>query len=184
MRTFKWRIILSLASLFVAVGLSALGLQEYEAFRQSQPGAVYHGHHAYLPTAQLISYSMNAPVFLLTNLLGTVPAWRLLWRGKSYFYYVSAEFYVLLSLFWWWIGWRLDVKSKPDRERSLTAVVGYLSGALIALALLCSGIYLFTRFEFPSEWVPGGRAIPLSLLLWGTALLCYFGRGLLRSRTP
>jgi hypothetical protein len=57
----------------------------------------------------------------------------------------------------------------------LAAVVGWLTGALAALALFYVGIDLL-RTDLPD-----GVSIPIAMLLWGFALFCYFSAMLLRS---
>jgi hypothetical protein len=181
MKNYKGRIVLSLVNLVAAIGLSALGPREYAAFRAG------HMHSdaivPYIPTAQLISYCVNAPSFVLSNLLGNVRAWRMFWKerwlGGYWFQNVSVTFYVFLFVFWWLVGWRPDVQSRPRERKGLAGVLGWLVGALAALALLYVSVGLL-RTDIPAE-VTGGAIIPIAMLLWGLGLFCYFSVVLFRS---
>jgi hypothetical protein len=181
MKNYKWRMALSLLNLAASIALSALGLREYSAFRI----ALKHSDAIvpYVPTAQLISYCLNAPSFVLSNLLGNTWLWRSLWGerwlGGYWFQRVSVTFYVFLFLFWWFVGSRLDVKPREKERKSLAAVVGWLTGAFGALALLYVGIDLL-RTDLPAGRVQGA-SIPFAMLLWGFALFFYFSAKLLRS---
>jgi len=101
MKHYKWRIVLPLVNLVAAIGLSALGPSEYEAFRQAHPHS--DATVPYIPTAQLISYCVNAPPFVLSNLLGNVRAWRMFWQerwlGGYWFQHVSVTFCRFVILF-------------------------------------------------------------------------------------
>jgi hypothetical protein len=180
LRSFRWRVLLSIANLFLALGMSALGTLQYQRFRGSQPQAFYHGHHEYIPAAQLVSYCMNAPTFLATNALASWQFWRRAWGGTSYFYYVSADFYVLLFFFWWLVGWELDQRPKSI-SRSSTAALAYdVIGAVFALCIFSAGLFLVIAHKDPTQ--PGGMSLPVSLIVWGAILAWYFSRQILRLR--
>jgi len=185
MTTFKWRITLSLFNLAAAIGFSVLGMSEYSAFRQSHPGVFHEGSAAYIPTAQLVSYCMNSPSFVLSNLLGNARMWRSLWGGKLLGGYVfdnvNVSFYLVLLLFWWWIGWIVDLRKRHNHSKF--ASLGWVITALLSLALAFGGIDILRTSEFPSGNVPGGRAIPISMLVWGLALFGYCAAVISRSRS-
>jgi hypothetical protein len=171
MNSFRWRVILAVSNLALALGMSLLGLREYESFRVTHVGAFYHGHSAYLPPTQLASYCLNAPPFLATNVLSSLYAGSSVASDRWWFYYVSREFYLYVFLFWWWVGWQVDLIS--GQKKSL---VSTLIGAVMFLGLCCAGGWILWSTKFPNEWVPGGRAIPVSMLVWGFALLIYSGK--------
>src|SRR6202012_5423032 len=102
---------------------------------------------------------------------GNTRLWRSLWGerwlGGYLFQRVSVTFFVFLFLFWWFVGWRLDVQPREKERKSLAAVVGWLAGTLAALASFCVGIDLL-RTDLPA-----GASIPIAMLLWGFALFCY-----------
>jgi len=181
-RKLTWRIILSTANLLGAMIQSVLGLREYDAFRRQlvHSDAIF----PYIPPAQLISYCINAPSFVFTNLLGNLPVWRAFWAGKGlagyWFHHVSITFYLALFLFWWWVGWRVDVKPRLRNRSALAGVLGYGFGASLSLALTYVGIDILRATGFASD--SGGRPIAISIVLWGVGLLCYFGFMLLSSR--
>jgi hypothetical protein len=185
MTTFKWRISLSLLNLAAAIGFSVLGMSEYNAFRESHFGVFHEGSATYIPTAQLVSYFINAPSFVFSNLLGNARMWRSLWGDKwlggYVFHNVNVSFYVTLLMFWWWIGWIVDFRGRHNR--STLASLGWVITGLLSLALAFGGIDILRTSEFPSGNVPGGRAIPISMLVWGFGLSAYCAALIARSRS-
>ena len=182
LRTFKWRLILSLSNLVAAVAQSALGLHEAKLIFQPPQ---FHDDPLFTPPAQLISNCINAPAFLFTNLVGNMRVWRIVWAGRwlggEWFYHVSVSFYVALFFFWWWIGWRLDIRSKPRDYRSIT-FIGNSLGIILSLTFVYIGLDLLLT-DLPSIRYSGWPAIlPISTLLWGIILLFYFVRALLSFR--
>jgi len=175
MKRYKWRIVLPLVNLVVAIGLSSLGPSEYEAFRQAHPHS--DATVPYIPTTQIVSYCVNAPSFVLSNLLGNVRAWRMFWQerwlGGYWFQHVSVTFYLFVLLFWWWVGWRVDAPPNPKGLRALAAGAGWLIAAIGALVLgyVISGLL---RERLPALYAYPDSAIVISMLLWGIVLFCYF----------
>jgi hypothetical protein len=181
MKSYNWRILLSLVNLVAAIGLSALGPRQYEAFQQAHP----HAHVAsYIPTAQLISYCMNAPSFVLSNLLGNIRAWRIFWHGTwlggYWFQGVSVTFYFFVFLFWWSVGWRVDSEPRPKGRTALAVALGWLVGAISSF-VLCYGSVGLLREEIPALGAYPDSPILISILLWGLALFCYFSVMLFRA---
>jgi hypothetical protein len=182
MKSYKWRIVLSLVNLVAAIGLSALGPREYETFRRA------HTHSdatvPYIPTAQLVSYCMNTPSFVLSNLLGNVGAWRMFWEerwlGGYWFQHVSVTFFLFVLLFWWWVGWRVDAQPRPIDRTELAARLGWLTGAIGALVLCFISVGLL-RERLPALYAYQDSVIVISMLLWGLALVCYFSLMLFRA---
>lgn len=180
MKRYKWRIVLPLVNLVAAIGLSALGPSEYEAFRRAHPhsGATV----PYIPTAQIINYCVDAPPFVLSNLLGNVRAWRMFWQerwlGGYFFQHVSVTFYLFVLLFWWWVGWRVDAPPNTTGLRPL-AGAGWLIAAIGALVLGYVSIGLL-RERLPALYAFHDSAIVISMLLWGIVLFCYFSVMLFR----
>ncbi len=176
MKSFKWRIILCTVNLAAAVVLSALGAREYEAFRHLRPSAFYEGNFLYIPAAQLVSDCVNAPALVLSNLVGNTRTWKSLWGGVPMRRADSALFYTLLVLFWCWIGWRIDISSGRKRVTALAAPF-WVVGGLLSLLLTYGGSQIFLIYR--SDSVSGARAVAMSMLVWGIALLCYCGRRLM-----
>lgn len=178
-----WRIILSLGNLLAALGLSAIGLRQAEAFFRANPP-----HDNVLPyasVAELACYCWNAPALVLSNLSGEIPAWREFWPGSwpGVFWgrNVSTSFLLFVFLFWWWIGWRLDVRSRPTQRSRIIMVLTNSAGLLFSFYLIYSSAYLLLRRMWEFRWA-GGPAIPLSILVWGGGLLVYFLAVFLRMR--
>lgn len=187
MKTFKWRLILSTLNLGSAISLSALGMQQYQTFRRLHPFAFYEGTFVYIPPSQLVSDCLNAPAFVLANLLGNIRAWKYFWAGSALggtvFHDVNVTFYALLFVFWWWIGWRIDIKS---RHSSLTvlAALFWVASALLSLILAYAGTQILRTSQLLTGGVSGQRFIAISMLGWGIGLFCYCARMLSSFREP
>jgi hypothetical protein len=130
----------------------------------------YHGGHSYVPASLAVSYSLNAPSLVVSGLVHGFLV-RQFDYTERWFHYGQIEYYIFLFIFWWSIGWKMDRKPKLEPPRSLTAVAAYSLGLLFAVVLICCGTIL------PGN-AYGTRAVPMSMLLWGLALLLYFGRKL------
>jgi len=178
---FKWRIALSLANVLIAVVLFRLGANE--ARRYSFP----HANLApqYVPTAQRISYSMNLPPFVARNLTGNLLVRRYrvatgVWDRwvTSSRYHEGANYYVLVFLFWWWIGGQIDRRGNPRQVARPIDILGYSLGVLGSLAL-----FYIAGTAFVDGWatlrLAAGFLIPISAVIWGIALLWFSGRALM-----
>jgi len=183
MKPYKWRAILSVANLVLALALSAIGLREYRLFRQTNPGAFHEVNLAYLPSAQLVMYSVDAPAFVVNNLIGRGLArtrlWECEWIRGSWFFRVSRSFYLLVFLFWWLVGWTIDSQVRAGISRQGIGIPGDVAGVLLSLGLLYVGFEFLYRYDYPSAVIPGQRVLPIATLVWGAVLLFYFGRRLI-----
>lgn len=180
MRAFKWRLLLSVANVLLALGMSALGLHEYETDHRTHPEYFYHGNVYYVPPAQIVSYCLNVPALVASNLFRNfgikhVSAESRLFVAQSFFH-VYTGYYLAVLFFWWYVGWWLDVKLSPANIPRVLRELGWGLGALVSLALAYYG-FAFRR----GDWVP--RVIPLSVMAWGVGLACYFVGRMLRVRS-
>jgi hypothetical protein len=178
MKTWKWRIGLSVVNLLLAIGMSALGAGQWEADGRLHPEYFYHGNLYYCPTAQWLSYCLNAPSLAVVNVIGDFTIrYHLLPQsllGAYLFYFVRPEFYVAIFLFWAWAGWHVDVglPSRDCHTRWATALE-VLIGILLSITLLYQGIPGLLRQGVM-------HAIPASMVLWGIVLLLYSVGGIRR----
>src|ERR1700744_804835 len=119
-KKFRWRVILSLANLVGAVVLSLFGAHEYEQFRRLNQTSFHEGNTYYVPPAHLVTYCIDAPAFVLSNVISNQSVWRHFWQEKGLaahvFHAGSVSFYVSLTLFWWLVGWRIDVNGQTARS--------------------------------------------------------------------
>jgi hypothetical protein len=178
---FRWRIFLSLFNVLLAAGLFAAGLAETK--QSNYPHA--NPNPGYIPRAQIASYCMNIPPFVLRNLVTNFivrkwPSASALWDKwfESYRYHEGADYYFLVFLFWWWIGWRLDIKEIPRRSGGWVPIVGFSLGVILSLTILYvawASLADTARLRFA-----GGLIIPVATLVWGLGLFCYFATALLR----
>lgn len=182
---YKWRLILSLTNLAIAMGLFAVGLREAEAVRYPHMQMT----SSYIPPAQVAAYCINFPAFAFRNAITNWVVYRssaatAAWSkwSSSYRFQEGFDFYSILALFWWWIGWHCDLKSRnPARGQ---AAADNCFGFLLSLLLLYGAAQLLLT-QLPSGRLrfEGGLIMPTSALVWGLGLLWYFGKRLL-SRTP
>jgi hypothetical protein len=171
MRAFKWRVLLASTNVILAIWMSMIGLHEYETVHRLHPEYFYHGNLYYLPTAQIVSYCLNMPAYVASLKLASLGMHYIQSKSGLFtahsFFYVYDGFYVLLAGFWWCVGWRLDTLSKPRESLRALRIVGYGLGALMSLALSYYG-FVYRRGDLIV------RALPVSMMIWGMALLFYF----------
>ncbi len=171
MKKFRWRICLPVFNLLLAIGMSVVGLHQYEKVQHRFQG---HGRGSYVPPAQLTVDSLNIVPFFLSNFLhNRFLWWRSFW-DREWFYGVSADFFVLLFLFWFWVGWQLDVPPSLTSNNYLD----WLAAAL-SLTLFGFGVYLCDEVLSKPDSMPFEKAFSVSALLWGLASSCFFGRRVL-----
>jgi len=165
---FKWRITLSLANVVMAAVLFRLGLDEVKRNSDS------HANPApeYVPTAQRISYCMNLPPFVARNITVNylLPKYRSRLR-----YHEGADYYILVFLFWWWMGAQIDRRGNPCVPAKPLNVIGCALGLIASLALL-----FLAGTRFAEGWstlrLAAGFLMPTSAVIWGTGFLWFCGK--------
>lgn len=101
MRVFKWRYLLPIVQVLVAISLLYAGHVEEEAFDRMHPFAS-RSDYAPLPSffARLLSLPAYIVAFLIVDPLGIkFPASELI-------------FFTTVALFWYWVGRRLDASTR------------------------------------------------------------------------
>jgi hypothetical protein len=171
MRRWKWRIVLAAVNLLLAIGMSAVGMREYAADHQLHPGYFYHGNRYYVPTAQWISYCLNAPAHLVANMFDDFAMrYHLMpsrWFGVWCFYFVHYEFYAAVFLFWWWMGWKVDAKMVSQNCSASWGIAESLVGLCVAVLLLFYGSVYVWRTDTI-------RSVAGATVVWGGVLMWYF----------
>jgi len=179
MERWKWRLVLSIGNLILALGMSALGAREWAADLIAHPQYFYHGNLYYSPTAQWLSYCLNAPSFYVVNLFGSFAMRHHLlppgWFGAYCFYFVHYEYYLALFLLWWWIGWEIDMSLDSLRRHTPFTVPGAVFGIVLSIGLLFQGIASLRSPEVI-------HAIAASMVVWGIGLMCCFAFLLWRTK--
>jgi hypothetical protein len=171
MHKWKWSIGLSITSLVLAIGMSALGAREYEVDHRLHPEYFYHGNSYYSPAGQWMNYCLNAPPYVFTNLLvDFVMRHHLLpssWFDHYCFYFVHYEYYLVVFLFWWWVGWKIEVKLASRDSWGLWTTLESLLGIAFSAVLLFYGVTGLANRNLI-------QAIVVSMVVWGIFLLWYF----------
>ena len=180
MKSLKWRLVLSATNILLAIGMSALGFHEYGADHQAHPEYFYHGNLYYIPPAQIASYCLNIPALVISNLFRNFGIAHLSSeRGiftTQWFFHVYVGYYAAVLIFWWCIGWSLDAR-RPGRSRwPAWEAAGWGLAAFISLGLAYYGFSYWHSDVLPF-------AIPLSMVVWGIGLACYFVLRTLRVRS-
>ena len=165
MKTYKWRIVLSIGNVLLAVGMSAVGVHQYTVDHRLHPEAFYHGNLYYVPAAQWWNYCLNAPSQAVVGLAHyyVLPSG---WSGFWVFYFVPYEYYVAVFLLWWWIGWRIDTRASFSRIKVAWGIVELLACLALSAPLIFYG----------NDGLQRGYAIPgvaRSEIAWGLGLLAY-----------
>jgi hypothetical protein len=153
MTNWKWRIALSVANLLLALGMS--------------PG-FYHGHLARSPNLYFAVHCLDLVPRVVVNLPdryamnhGFLPI-----AGRRGMFYLFWEYNLILFLFWWWVGWKIDLRNTTrDCGRAWT-IAEFVFGLTLSLVLLLQSGNQPPRGPYPQavEWVRMG---------WGVVLLCY-----------
>lgn len=145
MKTWTWRIVLSAANALLGFALSP----------QS-----FHGAVAFSPGLYFLVSGLDLVPRDFTNMVGTYQInHHLLWG-----YWVRFLFWKYLLtvfLFWWWIGWKIDLKIARRSSGPIWTWAEFVLGVGLSLMLL---------FEPRAERVnvPG-----LMSIFWGVVLVCY-----------
>jgi hypothetical protein len=147
MKAWKWRIALSVADTLLSLGLSP---------------QFYHGllAHSFLFYYFVRSLNLVPSVFVeLTHLYSTYHV-ILGWLGPWTFY-LLWESQFMNFLFWWWVGWKIDLKA-ASRDCGM--------GWTLADVILGFTLSLMVLLTFHSN---DHLAIQAARIGWGVALFCY-----------
>jgi hypothetical protein len=145
MKTWTWRIVLSAANALLGFALSP----------QS-----FHGAFAFSPGLYFLVSGLDLVPRDFTNMVGTYQInHHLLWGYWVRFLF--WEYLLTVFLFWWWIGWKIDLKIARRSSGPIWTWAEFVLGVGLSLMLL---------FEPRAERVnvPG-----LMSIFWGVVLVCY-----------
>jgi hypothetical protein len=147
---WKWRIILSVTSVLLTIGMSPW---------------FYHGLLANSPNLYFVLNSLNTIPGQLLNMTFQYQLPHLYWTKGYWPRFLFWEYELMVFLFWWWVGWKVDLKAAArDLGRAWT-----IAEAVVGLGL---SLLLFHRrtmgrsYPYPDadHWVVSG---------WSVFLLCY-----------
>ena len=71
------------------------------------------------------------------------------------------EYILVMFLFWWWVGWKIDLKTASRGSGPTWTLAEFAVGLTLALML-----FFEPRIEH-------GQGFGLASMVWGVALLCY-----------
>ena len=147
MKAWKWRIVLSVADTLLSLGLSP---------------QFYHGllAHSFMFYFLVRCLNLVPSVFV-----GVTGIWRsyhiILGSPGSWTFYLFWNSQFLNFLFWWWVGWKIDLKvASRDCARGWT-LAEVILGFMLSLMVLLS----FHAGE--------PVAMQAARIGWGVALFCY-----------
>jgi hypothetical protein len=148
MKTWIWRIVLPFANALLLFALSPQSL--HGAFASSA------GLYFLVSSLELVPRD-------LVNLMGTYQI-NHHWLHSTAGYWASCvfwEYVLMVSLFWWWIGWMIDRKIARRSSGLIATWVGFV---------LAVGFSLMLFFEPRAERV---NVPSLMSIVWGLVLVCY-----------
>ncbi len=150
MSTFKWRIILSVGSVLLSIGMSPW---------------FYNGLLADSPNLHFIVKTLNTipDQFLAMTFTYQLP--HLYWTRGYWPRFLFWEYQLLVFLFWWWVGWKLDLKAE-SRALGRTWTT---TEAVVGLVL---SLILFQR-RTVNHGYPYPDAYHWVLVGWSIFLFCY-----------
>ena len=157
---WKWRIILSVASVLLTIGMSPW---------------FYYGLLANSPNLNFLVDSLNTIPREFLNMTFEKQLPHLYWTKGYWPRFLFWEYQLMVFSFWWCVGWKLDLKAEErDLGRAWT-----IAEAVVGLAL---SLLLFHRrtmgraYPYPDadHWVVFG---------WSVFLFCYSLLRLARLRT-
>jgi hypothetical protein len=152
MKTWTWRVVLPVLMVILSIGLSPW---------------FFHGLLAHSLGLYLFVNCVNAVPFTVFNTIALyqmrhhVLIWGHRYWARSLFWEIQA----LVFLFWFWVGWKIDLRLAWRDSAPASALVE----AVLALAL---SLLLFLQRPIPPA--PGYAALYRSIvMLWAVALLAF-----------
>lgn len=162
MKARKWRIVLSVADTLLSLGLSP---------------QFYHG---LLAVSFTVLYLVRCLNLVPAAFVGVTGIWRtyhvvLGGRGGGWLFYFFWNSQFLNFLFWWWIGWKIDLRvASRDCGRAWTlaeAIVGFTLSLMVLLEFRAVGHFAMPRGRM---MMTGEYAVQAARIGWALALFCYF----------
>jgi hypothetical protein len=148
MKTWKWRVVLSVADTLLSLGLSP---------------QFYHGLLAHSFTFYFLVRGLNLVPSTFTEVTGIYLIYHVILGGLgpwAFYLFWNSQF--MNFLFWWWVGWKIDLKV-ASQDCGL--------GWTLAEAILGLTLSLMVLFEFRAG--PQYVAMQAVRIGWGVALFCY-----------
>jgi hypothetical protein len=146
MKTWTWRIVLSAPNALLPFALSP---------------QVFHGAFAFSPGLYFFVNSLDLVPRTLGNMVGTYQIHHHLLHSTAGVQFIFWEYVLMVFLFWWWIGWKIDLKIAQRSSRAIWTWVDFVLGASLSLMLL---------FESRAE---GVKVLGLMSIVWCVVLVCY-----------
>ena len=165
MKRYRFRIVLSVLNLLLAALLFGIGRREFTSLA-SLPGAFYEGSVGYTPSAQKVSYCINAPALVVS---APIRHWV---RGRVTIAnmpiaYGDIEYGIAIFLFWWWLGSKIDIYA-GDPGTKLRKPIKLAECIVI---LLLSFVLLYGGITGLSGKSMVGHSVLISMTFWGAGLL-------------
>lgn len=150
MRTWKWRIILSVGVVFLSIGMSPW---------------FFNGFLADSPNLYFVISGLNVVPGSILDATFEHQLGHLYWTRGYWARFLFWEYQLMIFLFWWWVGWKIDLTLAARncwRGYTIAEIVGGLGLSLM----------LFVRrgAEHPYPYRDAG---PWLMMAWSVALLGY-----------
>lgn len=162
MKNRKWRIILSVADTLLSLGLSP---------------QFYHGLLAGSVTVLYLVRCLNLVPAAFVEVTGIWRTYHVVLGGRSsgllFYFFWNSQF--LNFLFWWWVGWKIDLRvASRDCGRVWTlaeAIAGFTLSLIVFLEFRTVRHFAVAR---GSTMMTAGYAVQAARIGWALALFCYF----------
>ncbi len=160
MKARKWRIALSVADTLLSLGLSP---------------QFYHGLLAGSFTVLYLVRCLNLVPAAFVEVTGIWRTYHVVLGGRSggwlFYFFWNSQF--LNFLFWWWVGWKIDLKvTSRDCGRGWTlaeAIVGFTLSLMLLVDFRAS-----RHFAVLGRGMTGEYVMQAARIGWALALFCYF----------
>ena|ERR1700722_11248636 len=147
---WKWRIVLSLTSVFLTIGMSPW---------------FYGGLLADKPNLYFVVNSLNTIPRQLADMTFEKQLPHLYWTRGYWVRFLFWEYQLMVFSFWWWVGWKIDRKQESLDSGTAWTVAEAILGSVLSFVLFQRRT-MGRAYPYPDadHWV---------VLAWSLFLACY-----------
>ena len=160
MKDRKWRIVLSVADTLLSLGLSP---------------QFYHGLLARSFTVLYLVRCLNLVPAAFVDVTGIWRTYHVVVGGASggwlFYFFWNSQF--LNFTFWWWLGWKIDLKvASRDCGRGWTLAEA-IGGFMLSFMMLLDFQTVRHLAMIENRMITGEYVVQAARIGWALALFCY-----------